>query len=83
MKSIKLTRIVKYVRFSDNLINLRFESLVNLNGCKTKMMNAIVELLFESLVNLNGCKTVSASCVYSSTFESLVNLNGCKTRGKV
>ncbi len=34
-----------------------FESLVNLEGCKTKFDFIWKTFLFESLVNLEGCKT--------------------------
>ena len=33
-----------------------FESLVNLEGCKTKHFTKKQETVFESLVNLEGCK---------------------------
>ena len=35
-----------------------FESLVNLEGCKTKSSFRLSACLFESLVNLEGCKTI-------------------------
>ena len=35
-----------------------FESLVNLEGCKTIEDGTIPDDGFESLVNLEGCKTV-------------------------
>ena len=42
----------------DLKLNLRFESFVNLKGCKTAS-NVIVNTgLFESFVNLKGCKTM-------------------------
>ena len=34
-----------------------FESLVNLEGCKTLLVQADQYGTFESLVNLEGCKT--------------------------
>ncbi len=37
-----------------------FESLVNLEGCKTIAGLDEIEKSFESLVNLEGCKTTSA-----------------------
>ncbi len=56
-----------------------FESLVNLEGCKTKFIYDKLSLQFESLVNLEGCKTCCPCGCLVDTFESLVNLEGCKT----
>ena len=35
----------------------QFESLVNLEGCKTPQKTLEQTVMFESLVNLEGCKT--------------------------
>ena len=56
-----------------------FESLVNLEGCKTQSISGIIRITFESLVNLEGCKTLNETNGYTDEFESLVNLEGCKT----
>ena len=40
--------------------SIRFESLVNLEGCKTSYKLSSLSGLFESLVNLEGCKTVNS-----------------------
>ncbi len=42
-----------------------FESLVNLEGCKTIDLTGNTKLLFESLVNLEGCKTKVINISYS------------------
>ncbi len=44
---------------SVNKIEIEFESLVNLEGCKTIKMTTRGGRRFESLVNLEGCKTVT------------------------
>ena len=56
-----------------------FESLVNLEGCKTPNLALIAIPSFESLVNLEGCKTNENTLIPFALFESLVNLEGCKT----
>ena len=38
-------------------LSLRFESFVNLEGCKTFLFCLICYCQFESFVNLEGCKT--------------------------
>ncbi len=58
---------------------MRFESLVNLEGCKTIGSLITFLLQFESLVNLEGCKTKADPKKFRVLFESLVNLEGCKT----
>ena len=58
-----------------------FESLVNLEGCKTKERMILTLHMFESLVNLEGCKTSPVRVLTVHQFESLVNLEGCKTEG--
>ena len=40
-------------------LSLRFESFVNLEGCKTVKPVAFFFATFESFVNLEGCKTHS------------------------
>ena len=57
----------------------QFESLVNLEGCKTAVWSVPPMPAFESLVNLEGCKTPIAIIINPMQFESLVNLEGCKT----
>ena len=56
-----------------------FESLVNLEGCKTIEPGHHNLSQFESLVNLEGCKTLIDGRKFRLSFESLVNLEGCKT----
>ncbi len=56
-----------------------FESLVNLEGCKTGVCITAPGIPFESLVNLEGCKTGWFASIVRLLFESLVNLEGCKT----
>ena len=41
----------------DFKVNLRFESFVNLEWCKTIGLSSLSLLLFESFVNLEWCKT--------------------------
>ena len=41
---------------------LLFESLVNLEGCKTVTIGGVPLHGFESLVNLEGCKTHAGFC---------------------
>ena len=60
----------------------RFESLVNLEGCKTRSEFFFHLVRFESLVNLEGCKTERMLKENGYMFESLVNLEGCKTHGE-
>ena len=60
-------------------LNGQFESLVNLEGCKTMLGVSEDGSVFESLVNLEGCKTGNSFDLISRSFESLVNLEGCKT----
>ena len=60
-------------------LSLRFESFVNLEGCKTNSCEGIYKGAFESFVNLEGCKTISAIKPATPKFESFVNLEGCKT----
>ncbi len=43
---------------------MQFESLVNLEGCKTKIPRNTIDKEFESLVNLEGCKTLSESMLF-------------------
>ena len=59
--------------------NEGFESLVNLEGCKTNESYESYVTGFESLVNLEGCKTIDMKLTKKERFESLVNLEGCKT----
>ena len=42
-------------------LSLRFESFVNLEGCKTLTCHVSTPTEFESFVNLEGCKTVCFS----------------------
>ena len=42
------------------MVILWFESLVNLEGCKTALFRRFSSTMFESLVNLEGCKTEPA-----------------------
>ena len=61
------------------MAQLWFESLVNLEGCKTVVAYSGFANVFESLVNLEGCKTTHSPHYKRRKFESLVNLEGCKT----
>ena len=60
--------------------HLRFESLVNLKGCKASTLGQFCPPEFESLVNLKGCKACRIGGAYEVSFESLVNLKGCKAK---
>ena len=60
-------------------LSLRFESFVNLEGCKTNQGICTNVKLFESFVNLEGCKTGMWHRLQQRKFESFVNLEGCKT----
>ena len=58
---------------------MRFESLVNTEGFKTKKTVKLIHSEFESLVNTEGFKTQKPCTVRGCEFESLVNTEGFKT----
>ena len=64
----------------DLKVNLRFESFVNLEWCKTREIMDAIGDMFESFVNLEWCKTLEVFSFTSSLFESFVNLEWCKTK---
>ena len=63
----------------DFKVNLRFESFVNLEWCKTKSIVDNKANAFESFVNLEWCKTNPKGVKTELPFESFVNLEWCKT----
>ena len=62
-----------------NQTQLKFESLVSFEGCKTVNLNPIINHRFESLVSFEGCKTKIQANAVTAAFESLVSFEGCKT----
>ena len=66
-------------RLGDDLMNLRFESLVNSVRCKTFIAKTNYTVWFESLVNSVRCKTPTDLVESCMKFESLVNSVRCKT----
>ena len=63
----------------DLKVNLRCESFVNLEWCKTERNWLALSSPFESFVNLEWCKTLANKRSRVKMFESFVNLEWCKT----